>query len=473
MARGAGGRMSTTRYGTDAIKANTGAQYVSCFSPEATKLLEAVCDVERVDDPLKRSTHFVLQPDEAYTHWLPRGGTNSVVKQFLSASSPNKCTFESRLQRITHSLDGTQFFPQFDRGGMSPSFYDVIVLAMPPKDILRFFNEGSHPDPQSQADLHRRTNRGRSGALPEGQRHVTLPSDVIRRLRIPSYNGRYSLALWFEDSDDAKFVNALWAAWQSRKEPHAIIDLISPQQGVLVAQSTVDLWQRVETKGKGKSGGRGGGKGGRYKSTGGSGRKPQQQQQSHEALPILDQLTQICSQRKFGNPEFAVREGDGGGFSCTVTIKVSGSTVSYSASARSKKDAKKMAAQQAVASQGGRVENNSQYASAGEHKVAEDSLDEIRGGGRNAARSYMVTALEALAGCKMPRTQHTKLLNWRTSQASPPLLPEDEPVITAEGGHLVFTGDWCVESSFEGCNLAAQAAATAAANAISPCSELE
>merc|ERR1740130_1490594 len=43
MARGAGGRMSTTRWGDDSIKANTGAQYLSCCSPEATSLLEAVC----------------------------------------------------------------------------------------------------------------------------------------------------------------------------------------------------------------------------------------------------------------------------------------------------------------------------------------------------------------------------------------------------------------------------------------------
>ena len=88
------------------------------------------------------------------------------------------------------------------------------------------------------------------------------------------------------------------------------------------------------------------------------------------------------------------------------------------------------------------------------------------GGGRNAARSYIVAALEDLAGCSMPRAQHTKLLNWRTSQASPPLLLEDEPTVTAEGGRLIFTGDWCVESSFEGCNQAAEAAATAVADAI-------
>ena len=48
MARGAGGRMSTTRWGADSIRANTGAQYVSCCSPEAAALLEAVCAPSKV-----------------------------------------------------------------------------------------------------------------------------------------------------------------------------------------------------------------------------------------------------------------------------------------------------------------------------------------------------------------------------------------------------------------------------------------
>lgn len=284
-----------------------------------------------------------------------------------------------------------------------------------------------------------------------------------RRLCTASYNGRYSLALWFENHEQQEFVSALLAAWHARQEPHAIIDLISPQQGVLVAQSSYELWQRVEAKGKGKSGGRGGGKGGRGK--GG------QQQPHNKVLPILDQLTRLCSQRKLGKPEFVVKEGDRGGFACTVTIKVAGSPVSYTASARSKKEAKKIAAQQAVTAQGGGANSNSNENGRGGQSTrtpAADSLDGIRGGGRNAAKSCIVAALEALAGCKLPRTQHTKLLNWRTSQASPPLQvpPEAEPVITAGGGRLIFTGDWCVESSFEGCNLAAQAAATAAVNAI-------
>ena len=51
---------------------------------------------------------------------------------------------------------------------------------------------------------------------------------------------------------------------------------------------------------------------------------------------------------------------------------------------------------------------------------------------------------------------------------SPPCAPQGEPaVVTTEGGRLILTGDWCVESSFEGCNRAGEAAAAAAMEAIS------
>ena len=69
--------------------------------------------------------------------------------------------------------------------------------------------------------------------------------------------------------------------------------------------------------------------------------------------------------------------------------------------------------------------------------VAEQSTVEVK-----AAQARLISALEDLAGRRMPRPKHTKLLNWRTSQVSPPL-SGNESVVTAAGGRLVFTGDWC------------------------------
>lgn len=332
--------MSTTRYGDENIRANTGAQYLSTSSTKTAALLETVCasshpphcPLERVEDPRKRSTHFVLHPDEAYSHWLPRDGTNSAVKQFLYGGEPDQIVFRSRLQRM--AIDATsptpQLVPLFDSGGTT-STYDIVVLAMPPKDILKFFSDDAH-DPQSQADLHRRTNRGRKRApLSPNHRNVVLPPDVLRRLRAPSYVGRYSLALWLHD---AEFADKAQEALNTRHEPHPVLDMVSSQAGgVLVAQSTVKLWR---------------------------------------------QLT------------------------------------------------------------------NSR-------------------GGRNAAKSSILNALESLTGQKVPRVKNAKLLNWRTSQVN---AHEGEGIVTAEGGRLIFTGDWCYESSFEGCNLAAEAAASAAVDAI-------
>ena len=79
MARGAGGRMSTTRWGNPEVRANTGAQCISCCFPETERLLEtvcaqsgeqALCPIERVAEPPRRST------DESQrTHTkLPDGG---------------------------------------------------------------------------------------------------------------------------------------------------------------------------------------------------------------------------------------------------------------------------------------------------------------------------------------------------------------------------------------------------------------
>ena len=387
MARGAGGRMSTTRFGDagSGTRANTGAQYVSCCSDDAAALLKNVCadngserkcGVDLVPVPERRSTHFLLGPDSSYAHLLPHDGTNALVKQFLYAGEPDAVGFESRLQRVAASAESGMLLPLFDRGGQGGT-YCAVVLAMPPKDILKLFDEGDRHDPQSQADLHRRFNRGRGTVqLPPGFHPVALPHDVQRRLRSPSFVGRYSLALWFDDGEGGPFLHKLSAAWRERCEPHRTIDLVSQQPGgVLVVQSTVEFWKQPNVGWGGGMGGRGGsgGKGGE----GGKGGK-----------------------------------GGGGG-------------------------------------KGGRARGGV--------------------GGREAARVGLVTALEELAGIPMPRARHAKLLNWRTSQADRPLRPDyvGEPaVVTAHGGKLVFTGDWCVESSFEGCNRAALAAAAAAKDAV-------
>merc|ERR1712129_687558 len=82
--------------------------------------------------------------------------------------------------------------------------------------------------------------------------------------------------------------------------------------------------------------------------------------------------------------------------------------------------------------------------------------------GKNVAKSLLMEALVRIAKGKLPRILHTKLLNWRTSQVR----SLGDGIVTAEGGRLIFVGDWCYESSFEGCNRAAHDAASAAIDAL-------
>ena len=112
----------------------------------------------------------------------------------------------------------------------------------------------------------------------------------------------------------------------------------------------------------------------------------------------------------------------------------------------------------------------------------------------------IISELQRLAGpLDMPRPARSKLINWRTSQVdrnlqsvlaqaqgahasvtseeknseqplAAPILTAGIPVNTCDKNNngpqkpfppLVLTGDWCVESSFEGCSVAAQLAAAA------------
>ena len=74
--------------------------------------------LDRVEHPLKRSTHFLLRPNpQEYEHFLPRGGTNQVVKTFLRASAPAQLCFGTRLHRLLEREADGQICPQFDRGG--------------------------------------------------------------------------------------------------------------------------------------------------------------------------------------------------------------------------------------------------------------------------------------------------------------------------------------------------------------------
>ena len=83
---------------------------------------------------------IIWKASRSRSSWLPRDGTNGVVKQFLYGGAPDSVSFGARLQRIAADEAG-RLRPVFDRGaGVGDASYAAVVLAMPPKDILKFFD---------------------------------------------------------------------------------------------------------------------------------------------------------------------------------------------------------------------------------------------------------------------------------------------------------------------------------------------
>ena len=105
----------------------------------------------------------------------------------------------------------------------------------------------------------------------------------------------------------------------------------------------------------------------------------------------------------------------------------------------------------------------------------QNSLNVARGG-RHAVRKTLGNALEDVYDynnnsnnqrkSSIPNFSHAKLLNWRTSQVNVPPQENKEgiqnndnnAIVTTEEGKIIMTGDWCAESSYEGCYRAATAA---------------
>jgi len=413
MARGPGGRMSTTRWspksrghsngnsGGVEIKANTGAQFISCLAPTiaggggtasaasagagagaggadlkpvaASLLLEWV----KEEDPgllcgpkenvPKHSRCFLLGDPSVYHDYECPLGTNMIAKHFLAAAKPDNIFFGTRLERLERSR-GEGWLPILEtadlsnkrsagRKGQRPNekvasdalgHFDAAVLALPPKDILRLFpkNSGSTGDHDrhqlSQADLHSRTNKRNTTNRHTGGLEFALDTATTRKLQTISYVGRFSLILWFEASQSAaSYVKSAVESFQTCSQPDCIVDAVVSQANgrVLVVQSTVEYWKNSNRN-------------------------------------------------------------------------------------RAKKDLL-------------------------------HALDIVIATQRDGAR------------LQVPRTVNVKLVNWRTAQVRQSLLgAKESTVVASTEPPLVFTGDWCVESSFEGCSLAAQAAAKAVVRAL-------
>jgi predicted NAD/FAD-dependent oxidoreductase len=365
MARGAGGRMSTTRWGGKGKEthSNTGAQYVSAAAdgPAAALVGEAV-QAGLLEGPLANDE--VVRHSRCFAgggkgDFRATRGTSAVVKHFMQAA--DELHFETRLQSLQRQGGRGWLAVPNSRGkggkgkggGKSESrggeVFDAVVLAMPPRDASRV-----------TGDAQRVIN----GAAQHSSKEV-------------QWTGRFSIALWWEvrdAADAAAFVSAASLAHQVVAAEASLLDAVVVQppppdaaEGAVVSvviQSTSEYWARHS--GVHAGGGRGGG-----------------------------------------------RQAGGG-------------------------------------------------ASAGRP-------EQVSGNGRGAVQVEMLAALRALVKLPMPQPAHVKMLNWRTSQirtAARTTAEDGACVVASRQPSLVLAGDWCTESSFEGCAVSAIAAVDAVRAAL-------
>lgn len=105
---------------------------------------------------------------------------------------------------------------------------------------------------------------------------------------------------------------------------------------------------------------------------------------------------------------------------------------------------------------------------------------DVRGGGRSAVQASLLASLQGLCpATRMPTPAHVKMLNWRTSQVRTSFDTGGVGCVVVSGGAahpqepaLVLAGDFCTESSFDGCTQSAVAAARAVLTSLEVGSDL-
>ncbi|KAM9325227.1 renalase [Gastrophryne carolinensis] len=177
-ARGAGGRMSTSRSPSDPkCTADLGAQYITVTPDYAQKhkLFHDELMSKGICKPLSATVEGMLMRDGAFNLVTPLG-VSSIVKYYLNQSGAD-VHYE---RHVTH-IDLKDGRWQVSCKSASPEAFDVVVLTMPVPQIL-----------QLQGDVRNLIN--------ENQR---------RQLETVSYSSRYALGLFYEAGTQ---IDVPWAA---------------------------------------------------------------------------------------------------------------------------------------------------------------------------------------------------------------------------------------------------------------------
>ncbi|KAM8924097.1 renalase isoform 2-T2 [Pelodytes ibericus] len=177
-ARGAGGRMSTSRSPSDpSCTVDLGAQYVT-VTPEYAQKHRIFYDellAQGIFKPLNSAVEGMMMKDGTFNFVTPQG-VSSIVKHYLKLSGAD-VSYESHVTQI--NLQGDKW-EVCRRSGSSESF-DAVILTMPVPQIL-----------QLQGDIAK--------LIKENQR---------QKLETVSYSSRYALGLFYEAGTQ---IDVPWAA---------------------------------------------------------------------------------------------------------------------------------------------------------------------------------------------------------------------------------------------------------------------
>ncbi|XP_074400626.1 renalase isoform X2 [Zonotrichia albicollis] len=211
-ARGAGGRMSTTR--TDRGSADLGAQFVTC-EPELAG--------PRLSFYEELVTHGILKPltapveglveREGSRNFVAPQGISSVVKYYLEQSGA-EVSYE---QHVTHiSLRDGRW--EVSRKAGPPEQFDVVILTMPVPQILQLqgdivnkFLSRKHTRPSFVCWLCGKLEREQGIQGKKKKRHFgpVINESQKQQLESVSYSSRYALGLFYEAGTG---IGVPWAA---------------------------------------------------------------------------------------------------------------------------------------------------------------------------------------------------------------------------------------------------------------------
>ncbi|XP_077115020.1 renalase [Ranitomeya variabilis] len=177
-ARGAGGRMSTSRSPSNPnCIVDLGAQYITVTPDYAQKHKNFYDELvaKGICKPLSATVEGMVMKEGSYNLVTPQG-VSSIVKHYLSQSGAD-VYYERHVTQINLREGKWEVF----RKSGSPENFDIVVLTMPVPQIL-----------QLQGDI--------SKLIKESQR---------RQLETVSYSSRYALGLFYEAGTQ---IDVPWAA---------------------------------------------------------------------------------------------------------------------------------------------------------------------------------------------------------------------------------------------------------------------